>query len=85
MEIPAPRADFRPPRDPPRGPPRNPPPPGFWAPNLGPRIPGVGAAVRNLRFGTLLICRSKTFLAKCFECNRCVTLIEAYRVIRVNR
>jgi hypothetical protein len=85
MEIPAPSADFRPPRDPPRGPPRNPPPPGVWAPNLGPRIPGVGAAVRNLRFGTQLICITKKFLAKCFEYNHALQLIVVYRVIRVNR
>ena len=57
MEIPAPRAG-----GPAGG--ENPPPPGFWAPNLGPRFPGVGAAVWNLRFGTNLICIAKKFLAK---------------------
>jgi hypothetical protein len=64
MEIPAPRADFRPPRDPPRGPPRNPRPPDFGPPNLGPGIPCADAAAQNLRFGTNLICNAKKFLAK---------------------
>jgi hypothetical protein len=70
MEIPAPRADFRPPAGPPARPPAKSPPPGFRSTKLGPEILGAGAAVRNLRFGTLLICRTKKFLAKCFECNR---------------
>ena len=73
MEIPAPRADFRP-RGTPRAAPREIPAPRILGPQIwGPRIPCVGAAVRNLRFGTLLICSTKKFLAKCFECNRSVT------------
>jgi hypothetical protein len=62
------------PRGTPRAAPREiPRPPDFGPPNLGPRIPCVGAAERNLRFGTLLICSTKKFLAKCFECNRSAT------------